>query len=675
MKKLLLITFVAVCLYQGIAAQINAKIDVDLRQEMSLRRANELIRINIILNQQYDQVEMRIKSSVFPKKKDKRTFVESELKRFSKETQRGVMNLLSTMPSVSKLQSYWIANFINCYASIEVIEKLSLHPDVLIIGFSKNEYLLPETQSPRTTSQSREITYNVLKVNADVVWMLGYEGEGIVVAILDTGVNYEHLDLQDNMWEHLDFPNHGYNFADNNNNPMDDHGHGTHCAGTVAGNGTAGSQTGMAPKAKIMALKVLDSWGYGDPSNVCSAMEFATEHGAHVLSMSIGWASPTSATRLLYRNAMVNLLEAGIIAAVAAGNEGDWLNWFPIPQNVRTPGDCPPPWLHPDQTTIGGLSAVVSVGATDINDAIAIFSSRGSVTWQSISGYSDYPYSPGMGLIRPDVCAPGVDIKSCSLFDNSGYFDDSGTSMATPCVAGVMALMLSKNPDLTPAEILEILETTAVRLPNLSSPKNNIFGSGRIDALAAVQAVCINSFINQTVSTNVTIVGCDILNVENVTITSGATVIITAGEEIILGHGFHAMSGSDVTISVGSSSGSKSSIQNSYNSSANVYEFAENNDTVIDTQENETKTFSFSIFPNPTNGFVTVEYTLHVNTQICIELYNMFGQRMKLILPQQNQTSGDYSVQTSVSGLPVGIYLIRVTSGNQVESKQLIINP
>jgi len=74
--------------------------------------------------------------------------------------------------------------------------------------------------------------------------------------VLDVGVNYNHVDLADNMWEHPDYPNHGYDFAYNDDDPMDNHGHGTHCAGTVAGDGTAGSQTGMAPDAKIMALKI-----------------------------------------------------------------------------------------------------------------------------------------------------------------------------------------------------------------------------------------------------------------------------------------------------------------------------------------------------------------------------------------------------------------------------------
>ena len=110
--------------------------------------------------------------------------------------------------------------------------------------------------------------------------------------------------------------------------------------------------------------------------------------------------------------------------------------------------------------------------------------------WTDVSQYHDYPYSSGsstnIGLIRPDVCAPGVNIKSLDMSTTNGYCLKSGTSMATPCVAGTIALMLSKNPELTPEQIDEILERTAVPL---SAHKNNDFGSGRIDALAAVNAI------------------------------------------------------------------------------------------------------------------------------------------------------------------------------------------
>jgi subtilisin family serine protease len=454
------------------------------------------------MKDQYDQLELRSKATLYRAKEDKRSFVVNELKRFAVETQQEVMSYLeffATNDAVSNITQFWIYNGITCYATQEVITQLSFLDDVIVIGFDKEQNLLPIGETATPVAPSKEITYNVTKVNAPQVWELGYEGEGVIVAVLDTGVNYDHDDLQGNMWEHPDYPYHGWNFVANSNNPKDDHnyqgasGHGSHCARTVAGHGhSGGSQTGMAPKAKIMAVKVLNNQGSGNLSQAINGIQFAVEQGAHVLSMSFGFAGGgDNSTRTAFRNTMINVLETGIVAAVAAGNEHDipWIWMYPVPNNVGCPGNCPPPWLHPDQTITGGTSAVVCIGATNSNDQIGSFSSQGPVTWQAVPTFGDYPYNPGMGLIRPDVCAPGVDIKSIHYSNNSGYNTMSGTSMATPGVAGVMALLLSKNPDLTPAEICEILETTAVHLPNATSPKENIYGSGRIDAYEAVSAV------------------------------------------------------------------------------------------------------------------------------------------------------------------------------------------
>ena len=493
MKKLLLIAVIAICSCQIISAQNYAKIDAELQLEMLFSERNDMIPINIILNQQYDPMAMHMKSSAFPTKAAKRSFVVSELQRFSEETQSDLMNRLYELP-VQEIQSFWIANFINCQALVDAIEELSLHPDVLLIELDKLERKIPEKETPSLTpaDPTREIVANVLKVKADQVWALGYEGEDVLVAVIDTGVNYDHNDLKTHLWTHTNYPYHGWNWVSNNNNPKDDNGHGTHCAGTVAGDGTSGSKTGVAPKATIMALKVLNAQGSGYSSHTNLAIQFAVQHGADILSLSLG--SDGSGGVYSDRVVMVNALAAGVIACVAAGNVGDQQYAYPIPKNVGSPGNCPPPWLHPDQTTTGGTSAVVCVGATDNNDNLAGFSSRGPVTWQNVNTFNDYPYNPGMGLIRPDVCAPGVNIKSCSYNNNSGYiqYGWSGTSMSTPCVAGVMALMLSKNPYLDPEDICEIIETTALRLPNSSSPKNNNYGSGRVDALAAINATQIH---------------------------------------------------------------------------------------------------------------------------------------------------------------------------------------
>ena len=494
MRKLLLSLVVLMTLsFYGFSQTevVTDVIEKELRDEMAIRDSKELISVNIIMKAQYDQQELRRKSKFYPTKAEKRNFVVNELKSFSAATQSSVMAEISNLSkaySVEDVKSFWIANMINCKVTKEVIEELALNDDILIIGYNKKEHLLFDDEIPVPVEGTKGLTQNITQVNADDVWADGYTGEGVVVAVIDSGVNYNHLDLADHLWDGgPEFPHHGYDFTNNDNDPMDDNGHGSHCAGTVCGDGTAGTQTGMAPNATLMCVKMLDSEGSGYLAESIDGIQFAVEHGADVLSMSFGWSGGgDESVRIAYRNTLTNALEAGVVAAVAAGNEGDALNKYPVPNNVGAPGNCPPPWLHPDQTILGGTSCVVCVGAVDYNDAAAYFTSNGPVTWQSISGYEDYPYNPGIGLIRPDVSAPGVNIVSLKYSSNTGYTTMSGTSMATPCVAGVMCLMLSKNYDLTPAQIDETLETTGVQL---TASKSNLTGSCRIDAMAAVDAI------------------------------------------------------------------------------------------------------------------------------------------------------------------------------------------
>lgn len=487
MKKSILIGFLCIISMQVLLAQQLSKIDVSLQEEIKFHEEGELIRVNILLNAQYDQMELRAKANLFQNKKAKRAFVVQELKDFSEASQKNVIKRLtdsSQRGTVSRIRSHWVANFINCYADVDMIEELSLHPDVLMISLDKMEDMLPKEK--QGNAQKAEIPYHITQVNADKVWGEGCTGEGVIVAVLDTGVNYHHADLAGNMWEHPNYPYHGYDFINDDNNPMDDHSHGTHCAGIVAGTGASGIQTGIAPNSKIMAIKVLGTDG-GTMEALYAGTEFAIDYGADIISLSLGvFGGGDDMTKMISRQSMVNTLEAGVIVTAISGNEADDIWEYPIPNNVRTPGNCPPPWLHPDQTITGGLSAVVCIGATDENDLPAYFTSEGPVTWKNISEFYDYSYNPGIGLIRPDVSAPGVRITSLAYFDNSSYLEMSGTSMATPCVAGIMALMLSKDPDLTPAEICRILETTA---KPLSEKKNNITGSGRVDAWAAFNEI------------------------------------------------------------------------------------------------------------------------------------------------------------------------------------------
>ena len=455
------------------------------------------VKINIILKAQSDATELSRKADAFPTKAERRDFVVGTLQMQAKESQADLMNYLYELETnglVEEIRPLWIVNSVSCYADESVIADIGNRDDILTV------YQVKELQGLEgehitgslASDGSREIAENVTMVNAHLVWELGYTGEGVLIGLIDTGVRLTHADLQGRFWDGgAEYPNHGYDFASHDNNPTDENGHGTHVAGTICGTGASGTQTGVAPGAKLMVLKVFNSGSQSDETILVEAMQFAVEHGADLLNMSLGWPDPDVSVKHLYRQACENTLAAGVVAAVCAGNIRDLQSIVPIPRNIYSPGDCPPPYLHEDQlVNAGGTSCVISVGAVDFNDEITYFSSVGPTTWTDVALYNDYPYTPGstaeIGLIRPDVCAPGLNIKSLDFHNDTGYTFMDGTSMATPCVAGTIALMLSKKPELTPAEIDEILERTAI---SSTVHKNNDYGSGRIDALAAVNSV------------------------------------------------------------------------------------------------------------------------------------------------------------------------------------------
>ena len=487
MKKLLFLLFAMLLCVSGFA---QAVIDPVLGEEMNRRNDAEQIKVIVIMKSQYDRTQLNRRANYFATRAERREFVVNELKDFAASTQYDLRRSLTEMERnglVTEPTVLWMANALYFDATKAAIQDLARRNDIEIIGFAMEHNWIPDGEEPQPASATREITQNITKVGADQVWELGYTGEGVVVAVIDTGVNYNHVDLADHLWEGgSDFPHHGYDVFNNDNDPMDDQGHGSHCAGTVCGDGSGPSQTGMAPDATLMCIKCLGSDGNGGAQSISAGIQWAVEHGCDMFSMSLGIPNSSVSERTLLRNTCVAALDAGVVAAIAAGNEGDSQGQYPIPNNVRVPGSCPPPYMDDIQgENPGDLSCSVCIGAVDYNDAAAYFTSHGPVTWTNTT-FADYPYNPGIGLIRPDVCAPGVNIKSIDYSTNSGYTSMSGTSMATPCAAGCMALMLSKDINLMPAEVCRILEETAVPL---TSGKSNTVGFGRINVLAAVEAI------------------------------------------------------------------------------------------------------------------------------------------------------------------------------------------
>ena len=267
-------------------------------------------------------------------------------------------------------------------------------------------------------------------VNAPEVWARGNRGQGIVVAVLDTGVDYNHVDLNDNIWINtgeiagngVDDDRNGYiddvrgwDFIGRDNNPMDGGYHGTHVAGTIAAENNGMGATGVASSARIMAVRVLGPNG-GTSADVASGIRYAASNGANVINLSLGGSFDSGIA-----SAIQFASSRGSIVVMASGNDG-----------ASQPGN--PASIA---TQFG-----IAVGAVDINRNNASFSNRA-----------------GSNSAMQYVVAPGVNIYSTVPGNTYRLLD--GTSMATPHVAGVVALMLAANRSLTPDQVRNIITTTA----------------------------------------------------------------------------------------------------------------------------------------------------------------------------------------------------------------------
>ncbi len=501
----------SICSFSFAQRSTFSKITPDLQEELDKQLSTDkTFSVIITMTDEYDQAQMAHEIQ-FMKSEERRSYVVDELKRFSKASQSDLLQLLNEgvrSEIVKDVKSFWLFNGISCTTTREMIEALSQRKDIAVIDLDRVVMLPDNEKATEVTEAIRGLAWHVSQVHANDVWAYngasGYDGTGVVVAIIDTGVNYNHVDLSDHMWNGGDeYPNHGYDFFSKDNDPMDEYGHGTHCAGITAGDGTSGTQTGIAPNATIMALKVFGGAGSEASTNdILEAMSFAVEHGADIVNLSLGSAGASG--NVFYRQAFVNMMNANVVASVAAGNHGQNYDTYSLPANIGSPGNCPSPWHNPDQALSGGQSAAITIGASNRSDRKTTFSSFGPVTWGNVSDYNDYPYAEGSttetGLIKPDIITPGADIVSCNFQDNSGHVSNKGTSMAAPLASGIMALMLQANPNLTPSQIDQILETTAWPV-DFKVKKNNDTGAGRADALTCIDAI----FTNATQPTNLTL--------------------------------------------------------------------------------------------------------------------------------------------------------------------------
>ena len=409
---------------------------------------------------------------------------------------------------MSTTSHYYIANMIWVRGSSDVVQALAERPDVAHLYANPKVMVdMPTVDLTASPESPQAIEWNILKVNADEVWQAGFTGQGAVVGGQDTGYEWDHPALKDQYrgWNGSQ-ADHNYNWHDaihsgggvcgpNSSEPCDDHSHGTHTMGTMVGDDGGSNQIGMAPGARWIGCRNMDQ-GVGTPATYAECYEWFIapypvggtpaqgdpSKAPDVINNSWGCPPSEGCTDPNVLLAVVNNVRAaGILTAHSAGNSGSACSTVNEPAAI--------------------YAASFSVGATTSSDNIASYSSRGPVTVD------------GSSRMKPNISAPGSNIRSS--VPGGGYQGGwSGTSMAGPHVAGVVALLISANPGLAgQVDALEdIIEQTSLNIAPFISPAqtcggiphtqipNNTFGWGRINAYAAYLQVLSAFDLTKTAS-------------------------------------------------------------------------------------------------------------------------------------------------------------------------------
>jgi serine protease AprX len=515
MFRFVIITILTMCTI-SLPAQMAGKIDIKLQ---SVTRTSKQA-VVIVMKEQADISPVRdIKG-----KDAKATFVYHTLLNKANETQGELLQFLKK-EGISH-RSFYIVNMISAMMDLSTIERIATREDVSKIIQDGSFKMLDQPESDRSSnpSGSRAPIWNLTQIGAPAVWSMGYTGQNVVIGGQDTGYAWEVNAIKSKYrgWNGS-VADHNYNWHDaihfdnpmsmgtnlcgfNSPFPCDDNNHGTHTMGTMVGSvDNNGDEIGVAPGAKWIGCRNMEN-GYGTLTTYVECFEwflapYPVTGGAgdptkmpHVINNS--WGCPTvegcnTTNFATMEAALNNLRNAGCVIVVSAGNAGPNCNSVDDPAAI--------------------FSGSFSVGATNNSNGIANFSSRGAVSVD------------GSFRLKPNISAPGVDIRSC--LRNGTFANYQGTSMAGPHVAGLVALLISANPQLAGEvdKIEDIIEQTALNLttstqscdgvPGTSIP-NNTFGWGRIDAVEAVNIAMASNYppyVNQPASIVVSSALCGII--------------------------------------------------------------------------------------------------------------------------------------------------------------------
>lgn len=414
----------------------------------------------------------------------------STLQEHADSTQNRILRYAAETDGVTVENRFWITNAVLLSVDTDQVDLADLAGMAVVTELHANFDV--EAPSPRradagpttTTATDYDTTYGLDQVNATEVWeTYGTKGDGVTVAVLDTGVDASHPDIDLYTEDDSDptYPGGWAEFDENgdvipDSEPADSNGHGTHTSGTVAGGNDGGQHIGVAPDATLIHGGVLTDDG-GTFAAILAGMEWAVQEDADVMSMSLGCIVDDSAC---YTEATIDPIQnaeaAGTIVIASAGNDGEGFSSSP-----------------------GNVYDAVSIGASNENYGIAEFSSGMTVNTSEAWGDAAPDHWPDSYVV-PDVAAPGVGVTSAQ--PGGGYADLSGTSMSAPHVAGVVALMESAaGPgSLTNDQIRTALVESAWKPDGEPAEQDTRYGHGLVDAKAAVDMVALEQGITGTVT-------------------------------------------------------------------------------------------------------------------------------------------------------------------------------
>ena len=502
MLKIPLSFALLICTFFAFAQKGQSKIEAILFEKGLHQKQVECL---VILHEQADiSAAARLET-----KDEKAEFVFSTLKKHAQKTQLRLVDFFEK--EKIEYRKFLIVNAFQVKTNIENLRKLADIPEVAAIADNPWVHFQEPVSAPSASDEgARTTVWGIQKIKADSVWLQGNKGQAAVIGGQDTGYQWDHPALEKSYRGTIDSTkaDHNYNWHDaihdksplskdslnpcgfNLKAPCDDQQHGTHTMGTMVGDDGLGNQIGVAPEARWIACRNMER-GNGSPATYIEGFEWFLaptdsegknpnpKKAPHVINNS-WYCSPeegcnSAAVSAIMEIAVKNLKASGVVVVISAGNFGS---------NCGTVAEA-----------ASSFESALTVGATNIDDNIGGFSSRGP----KIFGNWKTNY------IKPNVSAPGLDIRSCvpgNQFAN-GW---NGTSMAGPHVAGVVALIITANPKLAgKVETIEdIIETTATKLfttdtcgglqPNVTP--NFTFGFGRIDAFAAVKKA--KNFVTNT---------------------------------------------------------------------------------------------------------------------------------------------------------------------------------